>query len=111
MRYKTFSNRCFLLVVLPWPVLVRRNLILILPPTKNLAIEDCPLLAHSSHCRLVATFGRRRQALTKIIAAAKLLDPLFLRQVWSGNDALKQKLEAGTKARARSPTPQLLFDQ
>ena len=35
-----------------------------------------------------------RKALTKIIAAAKLLDPLFLRQVWSGNDALKQKLEA-----------------
>lgn len=34
-----------------------------------------------------------QQALAKIIAAAKLLDPLFLRQVWSGNDALKQKLE------------------
>jgi len=26
-----------------------------------------------------------RQALQKIIAAAKLLDPLFLRQVWSGD--------------------------
>jgi len=35
-----------------------------------------------------------RQALQKIIAAAKLLDPLFLRQVWSGNEALKRKLEA-----------------
>ena len=35
-----------------------------------------------------------RQALQKIIAAAKLLDPLFLRQAWSGNEALKQKLEA-----------------
>jgi len=35
-----------------------------------------------------------RQALQKIIQAAKLLDPLFLRQVWSGNDALKPKLEA-----------------
>jgi peptidase M49-like protein len=35
-----------------------------------------------------------RKALAKIIAAAKLLDPLFLRQVWEGNDALKQKLEA-----------------
>jgi peptidase M49-like protein len=37
---------------------------------------------------------RDRQALRKIIAAAKLLDPLFLRQVWSGNDELKQKLAA-----------------
>jgi hypothetical protein len=35
-----------------------------------------------------------RKALQKIIAAAKLLDPLFLRQVWSGNDELHRKLEA-----------------
>jgi hypothetical protein len=35
-----------------------------------------------------------RKALQKIIAAAKLLDPLFLRQVWSGNDDLHRKLEA-----------------
>ena len=33
-------------------------------------------------------------ALKKIIDAAKLLDPLFLRQVWSGNDALDKKLMA-----------------
>ena len=42
-----------------------------------------------------------RKALTKIIAAAKLMDPLFLRQVWSGNEALKQKLEADTSAAGR----------
>jgi uncharacterized protein YjbJ (UPF0337 family) len=35
-----------------------------------------------------------RKALNKIIEAAKLLDPLFLRQVWSGNDELYKKLEA-----------------
>jgi peptidase M49-like protein len=35
-----------------------------------------------------------RKALTKIIEAAKLMDSLFLRQVWSGNEALKRKLEA-----------------
>jgi hypothetical protein len=35
-----------------------------------------------------------RQALDKIVAAAKLLDPLFLRQVWSGNEALEKKLQA-----------------
>ena len=38
--------------------------------------------------------AKDRQALAKIVAAAKLLDPLFLRQVWSGNDALEQKLLA-----------------
>src|ERR1041384_223088 len=42
-----------------------------------------------------------RQALSKIIAAAKLLDPLFLRQVWSGNDALEKKLQADKTAVGR----------
>lgn len=35
-----------------------------------------------------------RRALGKIIAAARLYDPLFLRQVWSGNIALLRRLEA-----------------
>ena len=39
-----------------------------------------------------------KQALDKNIAAAKLLDPLFLRQVWSGNDALEKKLQADKSA-------------
>src|SRR4029079_10245600 len=42
-----------------------------------------------------------REALSKIIAAAKLLDPLFLRQVWSGNDALEKKLQADKTAAGR----------
>jgi hypothetical protein len=42
-----------------------------------------------------------RQALSKLIEAAKQLDPLFLRQVWSGNEALKQKLEADTSPQGR----------
>ncbi len=37
---------------------------------------------------------RDRRALAKIIEAAKLYDPLFLRQVWSGNVALLNKLES-----------------
>lgn len=35
-----------------------------------------------------------RKALQKIIASARLIDPLYLRQVWSGNEALMKKLEA-----------------
>ncbi|HEV7891544.1 MAG TPA: hypothetical protein VGP08_12945 [Pyrinomonadaceae bacterium] len=37
---------------------------------------------------------RARRALAKVIEAAKLLDPLFIRQVWSGNVALQSRLEA-----------------
>ena len=36
------------------------------------------------------------QALARIIEAARLLDPLFLRQVWSGNPALESELSAQT---------------
>lgn len=46
--------------------------------------------------------AKDRAALDKIIAAAKLLDPLFLRQVWGGNDALEKKLLAD-----KSPTGRL----
>ena len=42
-----------------------------------------------------------KQALDKIIAAAKLLDPLFLRQVWTGNAALEKKLQADKTAAGR----------
>src|ERR1700716_2891830 len=35
-----------------------------------------------------------RQALLKIIAAAKYYDPLYLRQIWSGNEALLKRLQA-----------------
>ena len=38
--------------------------------------------------------AKDKLALKRIIEAAKLLDPLFLRQVWSGNDALEKKLMA-----------------
>ena len=42
-----------------------------------------------------------RQALAKIIEAAKLFDPLFLRQVWSGNAELEKKLKADTSPAGR----------
>jgi Peptidase family M49 len=35
-----------------------------------------------------------KQALMKVVEAAKLIDPLFLRQVWSGNAAMEAKLAA-----------------
>ncbi len=43
-----------------------------------------------------------RAALAKVVEAARLLDPLFLRQVWSGNVALQKKLEADKTALGRA---------
>jgi hypothetical protein len=42
-----------------------------------------------------------RKALDKIIEAAKLMDEIFLRQVWSGNVDMKKKLAADTSAEGR----------
>src|ERR1700720_2525443 len=42
-----------------------------------------------------------RKALQKIIAAAKYFDPLYRRQLWSGNEALRKKLEADKSALGR----------
>src|SRR3989441_13063647 len=50
-----------------------------------------PTVLTADTSRLSAT---DRKALQKIIDAARLLDPLFLREVWSGNGVLKPKLEA-----------------
>ena len=50
-----------------------------------------PTLLTANTARLSA---RDRRALAKIIAAAKYMDGLFLRQVWSGNEELKTRLEA-----------------
>ncbi len=36
--------------------------------------------------------ANERQALGKLIDAARLMDGLFLRQVWAGNDAMLQQL-------------------
>jgi hypothetical protein len=42
-----------------------------------------------------------RKALMKIIAAARLYDRLYLRQIWSGNEALLKKLQADKTAAGR----------
>lgn len=68
-------------------------------PAKIRRFSPTVLTANTS--RLSA---KDRLALRKIIAAAKLLDPLFLRQVWSGNDALKKKLDAD-----KTPTGRMLL--
>ena len=57
-----------------------------------------PTVLTADTSRLSAT---DRKALQKIIEAARLLDPLFLRQVWSGNDELHNKLQADKSAAGR----------
>ena len=41
---------------------------------------------------LTALPAQEQQALARLVAAARFMDALFLRQVWAGNDALLQRL-------------------
>jgi Peptidase family M49 len=58
-----------------------------------------------------------RQALAKLVEAARVMDALFLRQVWSGNETLLERLareavadrEAGDVARASGSTDMLHY--
>jgi hypothetical protein len=43
-----------------------------------------------------------RRALAKLVEAARLMDSLFLRQVWAGNDAMLQELSHDAVTRSRS---------
>ena len=62
-----------------------------------------------------------RRALAKLVEAARLMDSLFLRQVWAGNDAMLQELsheavdalarDAGAAADADARAAALLPDQ
>ena len=45
-----------------------------------------------------------RRALAKLIEAARIMDALFLRQVWSGNDALLQRLSREALAAGAAST-------
>lgn len=71
-------------------------------PQTSLAVKIrrfAPTVITADVSRLSA---RDRRALTKIIAAARFLNPLFLRQVWSGNEELKKRLERDRSAEGRA---------
>jgi hypothetical protein len=52
---------------------------------------------------LTALPASERHALAKLVEAGEIMDALFLRQVWSGNDALLQRLSRDAVARTASP--------
>ena len=80
------------------PIVLTMTLILSTTAQNNGDPELARKIARFAPTELTADVSKLspkdRQALDKIIAAAKLLDPLFLRQVWSGNEALEKKLQA-----------------
>src|SRR5262245_21457536 len=76
------------------------------PPAASAApaSELTPMIARFAPAEITANVSalpdNERQALAKLIDAARLMDSLFLRQVWSGNDALLQQLSRDALPRA-----------
>ncbi|MBX5483209.1 MAG: hypothetical protein IRZ16_15415 [Myxococcaceae bacterium] len=72
------------------------------PLTYPSAAELKKINAQMAPVDLVADVSKlpenERHALAKIIEAAKLMDPLFLRQVWAGNEAMLLDLLGDTSA-------------
>src|SRR5215471_2844027 len=96
---KTFGRLCLVALVLGCgmlPAFSQRKKGNKVPDARSLAGEirrfaPTEVTADPSHLS-----AADRKALDKIIEAAKLMDGLFLRQVWSGNEALRKKLLADT---------------
>ena len=95
---KIFSILSILLLMTP-PLLSQKKQSVAGDPdlTKKIA-RFAPTVLTASTAGLTP---KDKLALKKIVDAAKLLDPLFLRQVWSGNDALEKKLLADKSAAGR----------
>jgi Peptidase family M49 len=55
--------------------------------------------------------ANERQALAKMVAAARIMDPLFLRQVWAGNEALLMELVGDQSPRGRARLHAFMVDK
>jgi hypothetical protein len=52
-----------------------------------------------------------RRALARLVEAARIMDALFLRQVWAGNDTLLQRLARDTSGRGRAQLRAFLLNK
>jgi hypothetical protein len=97
MRTKSYLKVCLLAVAFAAPICGQQE-----KPNKPAGSSLAAKIRRFAPTEIVADASglskSDQQALAKIIEAARLLDPIYLRQVWSGNVALLKKLEADTSA-------------
>src|SRR5262245_17412549 len=85
------------------------------PPVSNSVQTAEAILSASQVATMAARFApadiradvstlpeSERRALAKLVDAARLMDSLFLRQVWAGNDAMLQELSREAISRSRA---------
>jgi hypothetical protein len=107
------QNRKFLLTViaiLPAAAIVAASGVAAVPqaPSAPSQSDLRSMIGRFAPAEIIADTGslppNERQALGKIVEAARLMDSLFLEQVWAGNDALLQQLARATGTAEATPS-------
>ena len=78
-----------------------------LPTTREVAAMASRFAPAEIRADVASLPPSERRALAKLVEAARLMDSLFLRQVWAGNESMLQELshEAITRTRATPASP------
>ena len=72
------------------------------PSTREVATMASRFAPADIRADVTALPESERRALAKLVDAARLMDSLFLRQVWAGNDAMLQELSHDALSRTRA---------
>lgn len=73
-----------------------------LPSAREVATMAARFARADIRADVAALPESERRALAKLVGAARLMDSLFLRQVWAGNDAMLQELSHEAISRSRA---------
>ena len=74
-----------------------------IPSDRELATMSTRFAPADIGADISALPDRERRALAKLVDAAKLMDSLFMRQAWAGNEAMLEDLSRKAIARSRAP--------
>jgi hypothetical protein len=75
-----------------------------MPSTSELNAMTARFVPATIRAEVSALPRNERRALAKLVEAARVMDALFLRQVWAGNDAMLQDLSRSALVASRSAT-------
>jgi hypothetical protein len=80
------------------------------PSTRDVAAMASRFAPSDIRADVTSLPENERRALAKLVDAARLMDSLFLRQVWAGNDAMLQELSHDALSRSRTASAAALAD-
>src|SRR3954463_8604723 len=80
------------------------------PSTRDVAAMASRFAPSDIRADVTSLPDNERRALGKLVEAARLMDSLFLRQVWAGNDAMLQELSHDALSRSRTASAAAVAD-